>query len=619
MKRALIALALLAAAAVRSQAAAPIRYRLSFPEPQHRWMQVQATYTDLPSAALELRMSRSSPGRYSLHDFAKNVYDVHAADESGRELAATRPDPYGWTIARHGSSVTLNYKVFGDRVDGTYLAVDETHAHVNMPAAIMWARGLDDRPIEVAFEQPAGTRWRVATQLHAAGASGADRFEFTAPNLQYLMDSPAEFGPIVMRQFAVGASTFRFALHHTGSDADVDGYVKDVEKIVREERAIYGEYPAYEPGYYTFLADYLPYANGDGMEHRNSTVITSSASIASARTRLLDTVAHEFFHCWNVERIRPQGLEPFDFDRADLSGELWLAEGFTQYYGPLVLQRTKLVDLAETARTFTGLIETVSGPGRLVRSAEEMSRMAPFIDGGRTVDRTNWPITVISYYPFGGAIALALDLSLRARSDSRVSLDDFMQAMWRTYGKPGGAREGYVDHPYTIADAEATLAEVSGDRAFARDFFARYVEGHDEANYGPLLARAGFALRMRNPGRAWLGDVQVESRGSGARVAELVAPTWPIYAAGVDLDDELQQIDGARVAGPGDVTAALQRHKPGDTIAIVYANRAVASKTATITLAEDPHIDVVALDPDASQRAFRDRWLNSQESAARIR
>src|SRR5206468_2727158 len=98
-------------------------------------MQVAAAFPDLTQQTLELRMSRSSPGRYSLHDFAKNVYDVHAADESGRELAATRPDPYGWTIARHGSSVTLNYKVFGDRVDGTYLAVDETHAHVNMPAA----------------------------------------------------------------------------------------------------------------------------------------------------------------------------------------------------------------------------------------------------------------------------------------------------------------------------------------------------------------------------------------------------------------------------------------------------------------------------------------------------
>ena len=125
-----------------------ISYRVSFPEPQHRWMQVEASFPEPRRRPLELRMSRSSPGRYSLHDFAKNVYDVHAFGADGRELATTRPDPYGWNVSGHGGSVTVRYKVFGDRVDGTYLAVDTTHAHINMPAAIMWARGLDDRPVD---------------------------------------------------------------------------------------------------------------------------------------------------------------------------------------------------------------------------------------------------------------------------------------------------------------------------------------------------------------------------------------------------------------------------------------------------------------------------------------
>src|SRR5207248_8544753 len=170
------------------------------------------------------------------------------------------------------------------------------------------------------------------------------------------------------------------------------------------------------------------------------------------------------------------------FDRANLSGELWLAEGFTQYYGPVAMQRASLASLDDTARTFSGLIAAVAErPAHLVRSAEEMSRMAPFIDGGRPVDRTNWSNTVISYYPLGGAIALALDLTLRDRSEGRVTLDDYMRAMWRVHGKPGGTREGYVDRPYTIGDAEDRLAEVSGDRAFARDFFARYIQGHDVA------------------------------------------------------------------------------------------------------------------------------------------
>src|SRR6185295_8300055 len=127
-----------------------------------------------------------------------------------------------------------------------------------------------------------------------------------------------------MRQFTVGPRAFRFALHHAGTDADVDGYVKDVEQIVRQEGAIFGEYPDYEPGHYTFIADYLPVASGDGMEHRNSAIITSESTIAGNRRDLLEAAAHEFFHGWNVERIRPRGLEPFDLERANISGELWL-------------------------------------------------------------------------------------------------------------------------------------------------------------------------------------------------------------------------------------------------------------------------------------------------------
>ena len=592
--------------------AAPIRYHVSFPEPQHRWMQVDVTFPELGSDVLELRMSRSSPGRYSLHDFAKNVYDVHAFAADGRELQATRPDPYGWNVAGHGGTVVVKYKIFGDRVDGTYLAIDSTHAHMNIPASMMWAHGLDDRPITLTLEQPAGAGWRVATQLHP----GTTPLEFTAPNLQYFMDSPVEFGQISMREFTLDGSRFRFALHHTGTEAELDGFAKDVERVVREERAIYGEFPTYEPGYYTFLADYLPWADGDGMEHRNSTVISQRGSIARDGRRLLGTVAHEFFHCWNVERIRPKGLEPFDFDRANMSGELWLAEGFTQYYGPLALQRAGMVDLASTARTFTGLIESVSGDARQVRSAEQMSQMAPFIDGGQAVDRTNWSNTVISYYPFGGAIALALDLTLRGRSDGRVTLDDFMRAMWRQYGKPAGSREGIVDRPYTIGDAEATLAEVSGDRSFAHEFFLKYIEGHDVADYTSLLSRAGFIVRKRNPGHAWLGDIQLEAR-NGTRVATLISPGWPIYTAGIEEDDEVQTVDGHKIGSDGDLASTLSRRKPGDRVTITFVDRAGVAKSSSITLGEDPHVEVVPEETAGGhvtsvQQQFRDRWLKSR-------
>lgn len=594
--------------ALRSETA--LAYRFTFPEPQHHWMAVEATFTDLPPTPLELRMSRASPGRYSMHDFAKNVYDVEARGEDGRPLAVTRPDPYGWTVPTHGASVTVRYKAFGDRVDGTYLGIDPTHAHLNMPASVMWARGLEDRPANLTFQPPAGSGWTAATQLYPT----SDPLRFTAPNLQYLMDSPTELGRVEMRQFTRSGRTFRFALHHTGSSAELDAFVADVEKIVEAEGDIFGEYPAYEPGTYTFLADYLPWASGDGMEHRNSTVITSSSSLRTNRPGLLDTVAHEFFHNWNVERIRPRALEPFDFEHANMSGELWLAEGFTQYYGPLAISRAGVADLRETLDEFTDqLAAVILAPGRAVRSAEDMSRMAPFTDGGRTIDRTNWNNSYISYYPFGGSIALALDLTMRQRFEGRLTLDDFMRAMWRVHGKPAAPRPGYVAQPYTIDDAQRRLAEVSGDAVFARQFFDRYIHGRELPDYASLVAPAGLVLRRVNPGRAWWGDPRLDTR-NGVTLVETPRANSPAYAAGLDNGDELRTIDGARVNLPDDVPGMVRRHKPGDILTVEYVDRTGTVKSTTLTLAEDPRIELVTLEttgrtPTPAQIAFRNAWL----------
>ena len=608
------ALALVASALPR--AAAPVRYRFTFPEPEHHWMQIEATFADVPAGRFEFRISRSSPGRYALHEFAKNVYDVHAYGDDGREARIEQVDDSGWAVADHGAAIVVKYRVFGDRVDGTYLGIDRTHAHVNMPAVIMWARGFDDRPVTINLEPPAGANWRVATQLHqAGGAPGAAGFEFTAPNLQYLMDSPIEFGPVTVETFAVGGRTFRFAVHHAGSEADVRGFVRDVAKVVQQEGAVFGEFPEYEPGAYTFLADYLPYDASDGMEHRNSTVMTSRGSIADSRFDLLDTVAHEFFHSWNVERIRPRDLEPFVFDRTNVSSDLWLAEGFTQYYGPLALARAGFADLSATAGMLSEIVDTaVAGPGQRFRSLEEMSRLGSIVDGFEPSDRTNWSIAYTSYYPLGASVALALDLSLRERSGGARSLDDFMREMWRRFGKPGGPMEGYVSAPYTTADAENALATVAADAAFARGFFDRFIRGRDTPDFAPLLNDAGFAVQKLAAGRAWLGDLRLGAGGRGVTVTSAVAPGWPLYQAGVDEDDEIEEVDGARLSSPSDIGAVLRRHRPGDRVAVTFVDRSGTRRTAAVVLAESPHVEVVPLEStggglSAAQRAFRQNWL----------
>ncbi|MBV8867470.1 MAG: M61 family metallopeptidase, partial [Acidobacteriaceae bacterium] len=311
-----------------------VKYELRFGNAAHREAQIRAKFTGVPEGALEIRMSRSSPGRYALHEFAKNVYEVRASDGQGSALQTTRPDPYGWSIAGHHGTVVFDYTLYADRVDGTYAAVDETHAHLNLPATLVWARGFESTPATLYFEIPAGSGWRVATQL-AAQADGT----WSAPNLEQLMDSPVEISAHPEPEWEIDDAIFRLALHHRGTDAEAQVFAQMCKAVVLEEEGIFGGFPKYDTGSYTFLVDSLPWAWSDGMEHRDSAVITGPRDLKSASSNAIGAVSHEFFHSWNVKRIRPRSLEPFDFERADMSGELWFAEGFTNYYGILVLKR----------------------------------------------------------------------------------------------------------------------------------------------------------------------------------------------------------------------------------------------------------------------------------------
>ena len=600
-----------------------IEYTLSFPAPEHRWMQVEARFANAPSGPLQLRMARSSPGRYSLHEFAKNVFDVSIVNGKGQRLTATRPDPHEWDVANHDGTVVITYKVFGDRTDGTYLGINDVHAHINIPAALMFARGWFERPVRVRFVQPPGKRWKVATQLFPTG----DPLVFTAPNVHYLMDSTTDFSSFTLREFVVDdrkkrsgpAPTIRIALTHDGTEAEADAFAKDVERIVRETIPIFGELPDFETNTYTFLSTYLPWADGDGMEHRNSTSLTSSGALRSPGQRLgiLATVAHEFFHAWNMERIRSAGVEPFNFEDADMSDDLWLGEGFTTYFHNLVLARAGITTIDQFAAELANVINTVTlSPGRMFRSAVDMSRLAPFADNAVSVDRTAWPNLFISYYTYGEAIGLGLDLSLRDRSNAKVSGDQFMNALWVQFGRPGQKEPGKVATTYTIDGLKETLARVSGDRAFANDFFTKFVEGREVVDYSRLLARAGLVVRKRAPGRAFGGQVTLQPAGSAMHVAGLVPWESPLYKAGVAQDDQLVNLGGVELRSPNAWNDVLSKRKPGERVSLRFVRRSGETVNTTIVLEEDPTVEVVPIEKSGGtltdeQRRFRDSWLGS--------
>ena len=604
-----------------------VLYELSFPAPEHRWMQVEVTVGGLPAAPLSMRMSTTSPGRYARHEFAKNVFDVRAFDGNGNALDPVRSEIARWDVAGHDGIVRFTYKVFGDRVDGTYLGIDVTHAHLNMPASLMWGVGLERRPATVRFEPPAGRDWQVATQLYPSD----DPLTFTAPNLQYLLDSPAELSAFMERSFTVSdpanpdhAPTFRVALHHDGTAAELDRFAGDVERIVTEMVTVFGEFPPFETGRYTFIADYLPTASGDAMEHRNSTVLSSPETLRTRHRRLLGSVSHEFFHVWNVERIRPRSLEPFDFEDVNPSGELWLAEGFTNYYGALILQRAGLADLGTTLARFVSAIDTVRlGPGRQFRSAVDMSRLAPFTDAASAIDRTNWDNVFISYYTWGETLGLGLDLLLRVRGADgedgdahAVTLDDYMRLLWQRFGHPGGAVPGVVDRPYTQADARAALVHLTRDQAFADDFFDRYIEGHKVIDYAPLFERAGLVLRAGAPGQTWLGSPSLSFGRGGGRLTTPAGFGSPLYDAGVERDDVLVSLDGRSLSSARRLEAVLGDLGDGARVTLVYSRRG-ERLTTQLTVEANPRLELVSAEqlgrrPTPAQQRFRDDWLGSR-------
>ena len=611
---AVLTVALASAAAAQQQATI---YRIAFPAPEHHYAEVEVTFAAAP-ATLEARMARSSPGRYAIHEYSKNVFDVRAYDGKGRELTIVRPNPYQWNVTGHDGTVRITYKIFGTRVDGTYLGIDSTHAHMNIPATFMFARGFDARPIRVTFVQPKDRNWKVATQLFPTG----DPFTFTAPNFQYFMDSPTEMSDFGMRSFMVKNPdgkefTIITAVHHDGPDPMLDEYVAGAEKIVREQGAIFGEYPEFDNGTYTFLGDYVPWGGGDGMEHRNSTVVASPVSFKNpqAARQVLGTVSHEFFHAWNVERIRPRSLEPFNYEEANMSGELWIAEGFTQYYGGLVMGRAGLRPAESTMLSLANsALGVATHPARKFRSAVQMSQHAPFSDAARSVDENNFSYSFISYYTYGSALALALDMELRIRSDGKLSLDDYMRAMWLAHGKPGGSQPGLVARPYTLGDARERLADVSGDAKFAEEFFARYVHGSEAPDYARLLAPAGLVVRKRNPGAAWTG-LQMD-RQDPSRVGNLVAFGTPAFAAGLEEGDVITSINGAAFTT---LPAALKDQRPGDQVAIEFRRPSGEVAKSTITLAEDPGLQAMTVEADGGtlspqQKAFREAWVGSKGS-----
>jgi predicted metalloprotease with PDZ domain len=589
----------------KSAAVDEVDYAIAFPNRAHHEAEITATFNRVPPGPLRIQMAQSSPGRYAIHEFAKNVYSVSATDGAGRPLSILRTDPYGWTVEGHGSTVRFHYTVYANRADGTYSQFNVAHEHISIPATFAYAPTLMARPIALSVSIPE-TDWQVATQL-IPSADGTWR----ARDFQYFMDSPIEIAPLRERRWTATdhgrTYVIRFMIHSPDSKVDIDRFAAMAERVYRTEVVMWGDIPNYDGGTYTFLADYEPYVTGDGMEHRNSSSISSAYTLADGMAAHIESLAHELFHSWNIKRLRPRELEPFDFTRANPTPSLWFAEGFTNYYGPLLERRA---GVSGVDRYLENLNENIPGvitsTGRKYGSPMEMSLHAPFVDRPHSIDPINWS-TFTTYYSYGQTIALALDLMLRQRGHT---LDDMMRLLWRT--------RGVNERPYTTSDLRHALAEVSGDPVFADEFFRRSIEGSKLPDLAPLLAQAGLTLRQAHPETAYLGMVTVAEKDGALILKSDPEPGSPLYVAAIGTDDKILSVGGNRVTTEKDWNAVLKSMKP-DQPTTIRVQSLGEVRTVHVTTVPDPTLEVVRDEtigktPTKAQLAFRDSWLGPEGS-----
>ncbi len=598
----LLLVALLTTLASVLLAQTPITYTLDLADINHHELGIQIDFSALGPAPLVVVMPTASPGRYAEHNFAKNVYSVKAYDRQGKEIEAARTGVNEWTVSNHGGAARFRYTLFANRADGTYAKVDNRKLHLNMPATFAYGRGMSGRPIELVLPANQRPNWKVATQLQRVGPR-----RFRAPDYYYFYDSPTMVGDIRYRSWTVpGAGrtdTIEMAFLCPDTEGQLDSFADWTKSIVEQERRVYGELPAFDYGRYTFLCAYNPYVSGDGMEHRNSTVCSSSSTLAEAAEGLIGTVAHEFFHCWNVERIRPASLEPFDFDRANQSGELWFAEGFTSYYDDLSLVRAGVLTPEDYVDNLTGQLNYVLlRPGREHRNPIEMSRCAPFVDAATSIDPNNFANTFVSYYPYGATVGLGLDLLLRR--DHSTTLDRLMQRMWTDYGK--------TEVPYEIPDIQRALAETIGDSTAAARYFEQYVYDSQLPDLKMLFADYGIGWEVERPDSVGFFGLRTRNSEDGLRVVGTVYRNNPLYAAGLESEDIILSIDGKEVTDRDAFDTLIGDLRIGKQYAMRYRQNGIEQE-GRFTAAADPSFKLV-WQVDVKKRVAERRraWLGME-------
>ena len=657
-------------AAEKTQGQLDLEYHLRLARPTAHLVDIEIDAAKVREPALDFVLPAWAPGRYAIYNFAKNVQEFQAVDAQGRPLPCTQPDKQTWrvTTAKSGGMVRARYRVFADELTGSFSQLDSTHANINGADVYMYIAGHKPDPVRLAVEAPAG--WQIISALSLA----TDRHNFEAPNYDRLIDSPMEASPeCAIEQFTERGKTFRVVVHSYGSEgagslnlepnstagffpsvstssqagspdpktrlpffgsipladasapgggfratsSGISSLVEGLKKIVKSEMTMMPD-PDFE--HYTFFFHFSPeIAMGDGMEHLNSTEIIIRGDLREASvSEALENAAHEFFHVWNVKRLRPAGLGPFDYTKENYTTSLWFAEGVTQYYGYLHLLRAGLWTPQEFLDRLAGEVRNLElDPGRTLMSAESSSFHAWFYDRAPQMQETNFANSTISYYNKGALLGMLLDLEIRDRTEGAQSLDDLLRLMYRNFYQAGSSAvasvdpastyylpgRGYEEHDILAALNALTQSDLTS-------FFDRYISGTDPLPYAQALARAGLELKISAPaGSPPTLNASTRQEERGVRVLT-VFPGGEAERAGLSSGDLLIDVDQLSLATE-DLNTRLKMYPPGAEVPFNvdrHSRRLRIPVKLSPPAADQYSIEELA-QPSSKQIRIRQGWL----------
>lgn len=597
------------AIAVLAQGAEPIRHTLRFPNAKNHYVDVESVFPTGGAAEMEVFMAVWTPGSYLVREYARNIDRVEAVDAAGNALQATKSRKNRWLVKTNGAAlVTLRYPVYSREMSVRTNFVEHAFAMIQGAATFLSPVGQNDRPHLVTVELPA--HWKRAVSALPEAPGGAPN-TFFAEDYDTLVDSPLVAGNPDVFEFEVRGKK-HYLVNTPASDLwDGPKSVEAAKQIVEHYAGMWRELPYDKYVFFNMLVE-----AGGGLEHKNSTVLMTSAYTTRNEDRFrgsanppsagwIGLVSHEYFHLWNVKRLRPKALGPFDYENENYTESLWICEGITSYYDKLALHRAGLIDRNHYLAMLSGTIGGLqTRPGRLVQAAAESSYDA-WIKGYRPDE--NSPNTGISYYTKGSVMGFLLDARIRRATSNAKSLDDVMRLAYQRYAGPVG---------FTPEQFRDCVREVAGPAA--ADWLQKAEYQITDFDYTEELAHLG--LRFRGAGRSsssgdggkpapgWLG---AQTRGNGASVLiSGVQRGTPAYEAGLNVDDEILAIGNRRIG------AALwprlgDYYHAGETVEMLVARRGELVRIP-VTFGVQPRPSwQLEVSPDATdaQRAALDAWL----------